>query len=84
MILAEARLSYLAAVSDRLDAEAIYAAASRSHATRPTPEAWHALGQAADAVRRATAAETLAQREYDRAYRAACLPGVARDRSSQP
>jgi hypothetical protein len=36
------------------------------------------LVRAADAVRRAIAAETVAEREYARAYRAACLPEVGR------
>ena len=72
---ADALISSIAA---RLDAERTYAAAARAHAGAPTPDYWHVLGRAAVAVRWATEAERAAQREYDRAYRAACLPEVGR------
>lgn len=74
MTLTEARAALVAAIADRLDAEATYAAASRAHAGDSTPERWATLRDAGQAVRRASAAEAVAEREYARAYRAACLP----------
>lgn len=72
MTLAEARIAYLAAVSDRLEAEATYAAASRASQTDLSPRAWEARHDAAQAVRRAAVAEAAAARDYARAYAEAC------------
>lgn len=72
MTLTDARLAYLSAVSDRLDAEATYAAASRASQTDLSPRAWDARHDAAQAVRRAAVAEAAAARDYARAYAEAC------------
>ena len=78
MTLFDHAVALVAAIAARLDAERTYAAASRAHASAPTPDTWHVLWYAADAVRRASIAEGIAAGEYDRAYRAACLPEVGR------